>query len=153
MSALGSRRRSSESATPESDSADAVPFDPFDQDFSSTYDGAQFRVMHMQAGRQVDALLTQRDNLVRMATASDLGRPAAQIMAARIKNAFPALAGNHLFRQYIGHRIRHIMSLLGYELDQPNVRIPNGVLFTCAARYRKRSDDGGNTDEDGGGTT
>jgi hypothetical protein len=74
-----------------------------------------------------------------MTTASDLVRPAAEPMAEPILEEFGEDALEFTFRQYVGHRIRHTMAVLDYEIDQLDVRIPRGPLFTRAARYRKKA--------------
>jgi len=43
------------------------------------------------------------------------------------------------FRQYVGHMVRHIMDECGYELDQLDVRIRKGPVFTRAARIATRA--------------
>lgn len=102
------------------------------------YDPQHFRAIHDLYGARLWKLLTEKANPVRMTTASDLRRPAAEVMGQAILDEFGDVALDHQFRKLVGHMIRHIMAELGYELDQLDVRITDGVLFTRAARYCRK---------------
>jgi hypothetical protein len=65
-----------------------------------------------------------------------LRRPAVEAIEERLLQHAKDDVQNQRVRQLVGHMIRHLMAELGYELDQPEVRLPSGVLFTCGARYR-----------------
>lgn len=105
--------------------------------FLKDYDPRNFREAYETWGRELALFLTNEANLARAETASDLGRPAVQPLAIPILERFSETAENQRFRQLVGHMLRHIMEARGWALDQTEVRIPGGPLFTRAARYRR----------------
>lgn len=105
--------------------------------FLQGYDPRNFREAYEAWGHDLALFLTNETNLARAETASELGRPAVQPLATPILERFGATAENQRFRQLVGHMLRHIMEARGWALDQTEVRIPGGPLFTRAARYRR----------------
>lgn len=78
------------------------------------------------------------DVAIRVETAADLSRPAAEALARPALAALGPELRSRRARQLFGHMLRHLNEKLGFVLDQPDVRISNGVLFKRAARYRRR---------------
>lgn len=69
-------------------------------------------------------------------TATELVRPAAESLASLLIWRFGDRVRDLRARQLFGHMLRHMMEKYGCVLDQEEVRIPDGPLFTRAARYR-----------------
>lgn len=101
------------------------------------YSPQQFAAPYSHWGTELTLFLCNEVNLARAETASELGRPAAQVLAQPLLDHFGDAARDLNFRQLVGHMLRHLMEARGWVLDQTEVRIPNGVLFTRAARYRR----------------
>jgi hypothetical protein len=70
-------------------------------------------------GQRIWAFLTRPEQVARLATASELSKPAAD----RVK-------------QMVGHMVRQILEQQGWVLDQADVKLQS-VPFTKAARYRR----------------
>lgn len=96
------------------------------------------------------AFLCSRENTIRMITATEMEKPAAEAMSYRLVAFYPELpqAGDDYiqFKQVIGYMIKIIMELHGYIVEQKRVKIsshPNPdtqeslKYFTTASRYRK----------------
>ena len=99
------------------------------------------------------SFLSSRENIIRMITATELEKPAAEAMSYRLEAFYPEKPedgeGFIQFKQVIGYMIKTIMELHGYIVEQKRVKIsshPNPdtqeVLkyFTTASRYRKLTD-------------
>jgi len=99
------------------------------------------------------AFLCSRENTIRMITASEMEKPAAEAMSYRLVAFYPELpkAGDDYiqFIQVIGYMIKIVMELQGYIVEQKRVKIsshPNQdtqeslKYFTTASRYRKLTD-------------
>jgi hypothetical protein len=80
--------------------------------------------------------LKQRDNLIRMETATILERAAVEPLAGPLVEEFGDQAGDDRTKQMIGHMVRQIMEELGYEIDRTGLRITRPSLFTSGASYR-----------------
>lgn len=88
-------------------------------------------------GAAVWRFLNQADNIVRMETASYLGRPAAEPLSPGLVARFGPAIGEDRLKQMVGHMIRQILESRGYRLDRGNVRITReGNIFSSATRYR-----------------
>ena len=81
--------------------------------------------------------LNQRDNIIRMETAVDLNKPAAEAVARVLIEEFREDVRPDRVKQMIGHMIRQIMEAHGYQLDSQNITVSQDRrLFTKATRYR-----------------
>ncbi|TNC98644.1 MAG: Uncharacterized protein FD119_115 [Stygiobacter sp.] len=83
------------------------------------------------------------DNVIRMTTATLLGRPAAEALGERLaiqlhEAGFDDGAFTDRDAQMVGNMIKQVLEPQGYEIDQVDVRITSGALFTCATRYKRR---------------
>lgn len=106
--------------------------------FAATYDS--------DIGKSLWVFLNQKDNIVRMQTASALDRPAVEGVETQLLSEFgEAVFGvavtNDRIKQMIGHMVRQIMEAMGYVIAVQNVKITNGAPFTRATRYKKLPDD------------
>ncbi len=101
------------------------------------YSPQHFASAYARWGTELTLFLCNEVNLARAETASELGRPAAQALAQPLIDRFGDAAKDLVFRQLVGHMMRHIMEARGWILEQTEVRIPNGPLFTRAARYAR----------------
>lgn len=103
--------------------------------------------------RRLWTFLSSRENIIRMITATEMEKPAAEAMSYRLVAYYPVLpeAGEDYiqFKQVTGYMIKIIMELHGYIVEQKRVKIsshPNPdtlealKYFTTASRYRKLSD-------------
>jgi hypothetical protein len=107
--------------------ADLPPYDA--QQFSNTF--------NTDLGRGIWAFLHEQDNLIRMETASYLGRPAVEPLSPGLEARFGAPAFEDRVKQMTGHMIRQIMERAGLRLDQSGVRITTtGNRFSSGTRYR-----------------
>ena len=88
-------------------------------------------------GAAVWRFLNQADNIIRMETASYLGRPAAEPLSPGLVVRFGAVIGEDRMKQMVGHMIRQILESRGYKLYRSNVRITRGDnIFSSATRYQ-----------------
>jgi hypothetical protein len=105
---------------------DLPPYDP--QHFSDTF--------KTELGQSIWAYLNEPDNLVRMDTATYLGRPAVEPLSPGLQARFGAPAFEDRVKQATGHMIRQIMERQGFKLDRNGVRITTpGNRFTSGSRY------------------
>jgi hypothetical protein len=97
--------------------------------------------------------LCRKENVIRMITATELGKPAAEAMSYPLVAIFgyrPQSTDQFiLFKQVTGYMIKVIMELFGYVVDQKKVKVgshkhPETIetirFFTTASRYRKLTD-------------
>ncbi len=103
--------------------------------YLKNYKPQNFAAAYDRWGRDLTYFLCNIENIARAETASELGRPAAQPLARPLLTCFGETAKEFRFRQLVGHMLRHVMEARGWILDQTEVRIPDGPLFTRAARY------------------
>jgi len=99
--------------------------------------------------RKLWAFLSARENVIRMITATEMGKTAAEAMSYRIEAFYDGKPDNKSlvqFKQTIGYMIKIIMELFGYVVKQKRVKIAshkrpdNGKdlkYFTTASRYLK----------------
>jgi hypothetical protein len=112
--------------------------DSYLSDLSSLeYYPQHFRSVHeTERGQAIWRFLVRPDNVLRMQTASYLGRVAVEPLEPGLLAAFGEDVKDDRVKQYVGHAVRRIMESSGYHQDKPNVRIPRGILFKTASRYR-----------------
>lgn len=84
------------------------------------------------------ALLNEPVNITRLETSTALGRPGIEgIEAPLLEHCGEAILDDR-FKRMVGHMVRQILERLGYVIDQSNVKITNGALFSRGTRYRRR---------------
>ncbi len=94
-------------------------------------------------GKKLWEFLNEERSLIRLDTASFLKRPALEAIQPQLQKQFGAeletLRDNRKldrWKQMMGRMVLEIMKARGYEIDQRNVRIRAGKLFTTATRYK-----------------
>jgi len=103
--------------------------------------------------RRLWSFLSSRENIIRMITATEMEKPAAEAISYRLVAFYhdkPEAGNDYIqFKQIIGYMIKIIMELHGYIVEQKRVKIsshPNPdtmeelKYFTTASRYRKLTD-------------
>lgn len=88
-------------------------------------------------GKGLVKFLTEHDNLIRMETASELGRPAVEPLGERLLERFGAQVRDDRVKQFIGFAARQILESRGFQLAAQGVKVRVGTLFTVASRYRR----------------
>ena len=95
-----------------------------------------------QLGHELWHFMRRSDNVVRMATASFLRRPAVEPLSPGLLEEFGSEVGEDRLRQMIGHMARQVMEAVGYQIELPrrSIRITRENLFSSGARYRGPGD-------------
>ncbi|MCP5074343.1 MAG: hypothetical protein GY947_13785 [Rhodobacteraceae bacterium] len=90
-----------------------------------------------RGGAAIWAFLNRPDNLLRMETATFLGRPAVEPLSPLLLAEFGDAMRATLLKQMVGHMVRQVMEQNGYRLERGNVKIPRkDNIFGSASRYR-----------------
>lgn len=90
-------------------------------------------------GKALWAFMNEHDTLIRMETATYLGRPAVEPLGPLLLNEFGDKVREHRVKQMIGHMVRQVVEARGYIVDRQGVRITrSGNLFTSGTRYVRR---------------
>ena len=97
--------------------------------------------------------LSSKENIIRMITATEIGKPAAEAMSYRLeasyKNKPKDITQLVQFKQIIGYMIKIIMEMFGYAVEQKRVKNSSHFnpdtqkelkYFTTASRYQKLSE-------------
>ena len=87
-------------------------------------------------GQRLWAFLTQPDNVARLETASELGKPAVEGIEEQLLAEFREDVLTHRVKQLAGHMVRQIMEQREWVLDQTDVKV-RSVPFIKATRYRR----------------
>lgn len=103
--------------------------------------------------RRLWDFLSSRENIIRMITATEIGRPAAEAMSYRLAAFYAGKPKEFtqlvLFKQIIGYMIKIIMEMFGCAVEQKRVKTSSHFnpdtqkelrYFTTASRYRKMSE-------------
>lgn len=100
------------------------------------YDPQRFASLYAEVGPKLSQFFARPVVVALLEGSVKLRRPAVEAIEELLLEFAKEEVQNQRVRQLVGHMIRHLMEELGYELDQPEVRLSSGVLFTCGARYR-----------------
>ena len=102
-----------------------------------SYDPQQFRnINETTNGQAIWQFLIRFDNVIRMETATYLGRPAVEPLSPGLLAEFGKEVETDRVKQYIGHAVRQVMEGCGYRLDRQGLRITRtNNLFTSGSRY------------------
>ena len=94
-------------------------------------------------GREIWHFMRRSDNVIRMATASFLRRPAVEPLSPGLLEEFGPEVGEDRLKQMIGHMARQVMEAIDYQIEQPrrSIRITRENLFSSGARYHPRLGD------------
>ena len=102
------------------------------------YDSWKFiKLAETNLGKQLWNFLNERDNIIRMETATELKKPAVKALTTHLLCRFGDQVKEMRVKQMIGHMVKQIMKAKEYEVDQRNVLVNDG-LFNKASRYRKK---------------
>lgn len=82
------------------------------------------------------------ENIVRMETASFLGRPAVEPLSTALLKEFGSEVAQDRVKQMIGHMVRQIMERLNYTVAQQCVRIARNRVFSTGTRYSRPAEPG-----------
>jgi hypothetical protein len=104
--------------------------------YFENYDPQRFASLYAEVGPKLRQFFDSSVIVALLEGSVKLRRPAVEAIEERLFEYAKEEVQNQRVRQLVGHMISHLMEELGYELDQPEVRLPSGVLFTCGARYR-----------------
>ena len=88
--------------------------------------------------RAIQLYLESDDAFIRMETACELVKPAAEALSAQLAKRFSEVVKKDRVKQFIGWHIRKVLEAHGFSLDQQNCKVcsPNNI-FTRGARYRR----------------
>ncbi len=101
-----------------------------------TYRPDQFADMfESPLGISLWAFITSPTNQIRMETACDLKRTAAEALVYPLVLEFGDAIRQPRMKRMIGHMIRQVMEQRGFKLEQKNVRVRTGDVFVRASRY------------------
>ncbi len=93
---------------------------------------------HNRNGQQLWDFLHEHDSLLRMESATYLGRPAVEALSPSLMRRFGGEVTQKRIKQMIGHMVRQIMESRGFQLERSNVRIRrHGNIFFCGSRYAR----------------
>lgn len=103
-----------------------------------TFDAGLFAdLAETEMGSVVWEFLNSHEIFIRMETATYLQRPALEGVQPQLLAKFGAQIKNDRWKQMMGRMTRQIMEGHGYSLDQAEVRITGGDLFTRASLYKR----------------
>lgn len=94
-------------------------------------------VAQTDLGKQVWSWLNEHDNVIRMETASELGRPAVEPLATRLVAHFGQPVREDRIKQMIGHMVRQLLEARGFSLHGQGVKVRLGDLFSVASKYKR----------------
>lgn len=89
-----------------------------------------------ELGQRIWTFLTRAENVARLETASELGKPAVEGIEEQLLAEFREDVLADRVKQMIGHMVRQILERRDWVLDQSEVKVQS-VPFTKAARYRR----------------
>jgi len=106
------------------------------------YEAGQFADVF---GRDLQAkdvweFLHERDNVLRMQTASELGRPAVEALAKRLIDRFSPWIEQPRIKRMVGHMTLQVMDANGFKLLKKGARVKVGGLFQRASLYVPKTD-------------
>ena len=100
------------------------------------FDAGSFReVASSPLGRGLWEFLNEKDNVIRMETATYLSRPAVEALSPSLLARFGDEVRQDRVKQMIGRMVRQILEPRGYRIDQQSVRISRENVFTSGTRY------------------
>jgi len=100
------------------------------------YEAGRFSdLSELSLGKDLWQFLNRKDNIIRMETATELNRTAAESVSKILLDEFGDDVKVNRVKQMIGHMIRQIMESRGYQMGTQNVKVSIQRLFTKASRY------------------
>ena len=102
-----------------------------------TYSPEKFASLYASdLGQRIWAFLTRPENVARLETASELGKPAVEGIEEQLLAEFREEVLADRVKQMVGHMVRQILEQRDWVLDQTDVKVQS-VPFSKAARYRR----------------
>ena len=102
-----------------------------------TYSPEKFASLYAsELGQRIWAFLTRPENVARLETASELGKPAVEGIEEQLLAEFREEVLADRVKQMVGHMVRQILEQRDWVLDQTDVKVQS-VPFSKAARYRR----------------
>jgi hypothetical protein len=89
-----------------------------------------------ELGQRIWPFLTRPDNVARLETASELGKPAVEGIEEQLLDEFREEVLADRVKQMVGHMVRQILEQRDWVLDQSDVKVQS-VPFSKATRYRR----------------
>lgn len=87
-------------------------------------------------GQRIWTFLIRPENIARLETASELGKPAVEGIEEQLLEVFREDVLADRVKQMVGHMVRQILEQRDWVLDQSDVKVQS-VPFSKAARYRR----------------
>ncbi len=81
--------------------------------------------------------LNERDNVLRMITASELGQPAVAALVHGMLAEFGDAVQQDRVKRMIGHMVRQVMEDNFFVLDASNARVRVPGLFSRGSKYKR----------------
>ena len=101
------------------------------------YAAGPFRPLaETELGQQLWGFLNEDQVIVRLETATDLGKPAVTGIEGPLLCRFREKVVGDRIKQMVGHMVRQVLESRGYCLQQRNVII-NSALFSKGTRYSR----------------
>jgi hypothetical protein len=107
----------------------------------SNYDPERFSdLSETELGKRLWAFLNEPATVLRMITATDLGRPAVAGLPSKrdLVKLFTEQVTRDRWKQFIGHMVRQVMERGPFELDAQGLKVGDESMFTKGSRYRRR---------------
>lgn len=106
--------------------------------FMLTFDSGSFAdLANTPLGADLWALMTAPESLIRLETATYLGRPAIEGLQPQLLAAFGDAIRQDRWKQVTGAMARQVMEYLGYRFVRSGVKIKVKDLFSTGATYVK----------------
>ncbi len=105
-----------------------------------TFDSGSFSdLADTPMGVDLWSLMTSPESLIRLETATYLGRPAIEAPQPQLLEAFGEVIRENRWKQVTGAMARQVMEYLGYKFVRSGVKIKVKDLFSTGATYSKQS--------------
>ena len=102
---------------------------------TNEYDAGTFQALaDTTLGRNLWQFLNQELTIVRMETATGLGKPAVTGIEEQLLWSFREDVVDDRMKQMVGHMVRQVMESQGYQIEQRNMSI-SSALFSKGTRY------------------
>jgi len=88
-----------------------------------------------ELGLSLWRFLNERDNVLRMITASELGQPAVAALVHGLLAEFGDAVQHDRVKRMIGHMVRQVMWRHFFVLDSSNARVRVPGLFSRGSKY------------------
>ena len=105
------------------------------------YNAGSFASLYQTSqGQELWEFLNEPETVVRLETATALGRPAVEGIEEPLLHRFGAAILDDRMKQMCGNMVRQVMEPNGFALGAQNARINNGAPFTSGSKYKRRDE-------------